>query len=110
MDAAKSEAAEVIAESSSDGYSVTGLKKASTARNADIAAKAGKVALYQNGESVASIKEGGVIITASGAICKVVKFNNTASGDATVEGITMKGGLGAIKSVDVSAATANFSK
>ena len=111
MDVAKSEAAEVIAESSEDGYSVTGLKKASTAKNAEIAAKAGKVALYQNGESVASIKEGGVIITASGAICKIVKFdNNTSTGDAPVEGITMKGGLGAIKSVDVSAATANFSK
>jgi hypothetical protein len=110
MDAAKSEAAEVIAESSADGYSVTGLKKASTAKSADIAAKAGKVALYQDGKSVASITEGGVIITESGAICKVVKFNNTASGDATVEGITMKGGLGAIKSVDVSAAAANFSK
>ena len=110
MDVAKSEAAEAIAESSADGYSVTGLKKASTAKSADIAAKAGKVALYQNGSSVASITEGGVIITESGAICKVVKFNNTASGDATVEGITMKGGLGAIKSVDVSAAAANFSK
>jgi hypothetical protein len=110
MDAAKSEAAEVIAESSADGYSVTGLKKASTAKNADIAAKAGKVALYQDGKSVASITENGVIITESGAICKVVKFNNTSSGDATVEGITMKGGLGAIKSVDVSAAAGNFSK
>lgn len=110
MDVAKTEAAEVIAESSADGYSVTGLKKASTAKSADIAAKAGKVALYQNGSSVASITEGGVIITESGAICKVVKFNNTASGDATVEGITMKGGLGAIKSVDVSAAAGNFSK
>lgn len=110
MDVAKTEAAEVIAESSDDGYSVTGLKKASTAKNAEIAAKAGKVALYQDGTSVASIKEGGVIITESGAICKIVKFNNTSTGDATVEGITMKGGLGAIKSVDVSAASANFSK
>ena len=107
---AKTSAAEVIAESSADGASVTALKKASTANSADVKAKAGKVALYQNGASVASITEGGVIITASGAICKVVKFNNTASGDATIEGITMKGGLGAIKSVDVSAAQANFSK
>ena len=107
---AKTSASEVIAESSSDGYSVTALKKASTASSADVKAKAGKVALYQNGASVASITEGGVIITESGAICKVVKFNNTASGDATIEGITMKGGLGAISKVDVSAAAANFSK
>ena len=110
FDVAKTKASEVIAESSADGNSVTALKKASAAKNADVKAKAGKVALYQNGASVESITEGGVIITASGAICKVVKFTNTASGDATIEGITMKGGLGAIKTVDVSAAQANFSK
>lgn len=110
VDVAKTSSAEVIAESSADEYSVVGLKKASAAKSADVKAKAGKVALYQNGTSVESIKEGGVIITASGAICKVVKFTNSANGDATIEGITMKGGLGAIKSVDVSAAQANFSK
>lgn len=110
QDIAKTSSAEVIAESSADGYSVEGLKKASAAKDNTIKAKAGKVALYQEGTSVQSIKEGGVIITESGAICKVVKFTNTATGDATIEGITMKGGLGAIKSVDVSAAKGDFSK
>ena len=108
FDVAKTEVAEVIAESSDDGISVVGLKKASAATDADIAAKAGKVALFQDGAAAETITENGVIITESGAICKVVAFTNTATGDATIEGITMKGGLGAIKKVNVSAFT--FSK
>ena len=90
MDGAKAEAAEVIAESSSDGYSVTGLKHASKAKNADIAAKAGKVALFQGGAAADVVKEGGVIITESGCICKVNELKNTSTGDATVVAVTIK--------------------
>lgn len=108
--AAKAEACEVVANSDETGYKVVSLKKGTNVNSNEVKAKAGKVALYQNGASVETITEGGVIITKSGAICKVVKFTQDASGDATIEGITMKGGLGAIKSVDVSAAEANMSK
>lgn len=87
---AKEKAAEVIAESSSDGYSVVGLKPASKAKDATIAALAGKVALFQDGAAAASVKEGGVIITKSGCICKVNKFENTSTGDATVKAVTIK--------------------
>lgn len=110
LDGAKAEACEVVANSDETGYKVVSLKKGTAAGSDAVKAKAGKVALYQNGASVQTITEGGVIITESGAICKVVKFTQDASGDATVEGITMKGGLGAISKVDVSAAAANFSK
>ena len=107
---AKTSAVEVIAQSSADGYSVISLKKASAANSADVQAKAGKVAFYLNGTSVESIKEEGVIITESGAICKVVKFTNSANGDATFEGITIKAGLGDVKTVDISGSQAYFSK
>ena len=108
--AAKTEACEVVANSDDSGYKVVSLKKGTDVNSAEVKAKAGKVALYQDGTSKSTITEGGVIITESGAICKVVKFTQDASGDATIEGITMKGGLGAITKVDVSAAAANFSK
>jgi len=111
MDVAKTEACEVVANSDESGYNVVSLKKGTNVNSKEVKAKAGKVALYQNGASVETITEGGVIITESGAICKIVKFTqNSSTGDATVEGITMKGGLGAITKVDVSAAAANFSK
>ncbi|MBO7438833.1 MAG: hypothetical protein J6U21_04060 [Bacteroidales bacterium] len=106
MDGAKAEAAEVIAESSSDGYSVTGLKHASKAKNADIAAKAGKVALFQGGAAADVVKEGGVIITESGCICKVNELKNTSTGDATVVAVTIKSGNG----LTVDVAGYNFSK
>jgi len=90
MDIAKSESAEVIAESDDSGYNVVGLKPASQAKNADAAANAGKVALFQNNASVSSVKEGGVIITQSGCICKINSFSNTSTGDATVKAVTIK--------------------
>ncbi|MBO4771344.1 MAG: hypothetical protein J5595_02265 [Bacteroidales bacterium] len=95
MDVAKTKSAEVIAESSASGYDVIGLKPASKAKNADVAALAGKVALFQGGKAVSSITEGGVIITKSGCICKINSFANTATGDATVKAVTIKsvGGL-----------------
>ena len=108
LDGAKYIAVEVVAVSSEDGNSVVALKKASAATSADVVAKAGKVAFFQDGASAEQIKEEGVVITESGAICKIVSFTNTSYGDATFEGITMKSGLGAIKKVDVSAFT--FSK
>lgn len=106
METAKTEAAEVIAESSSDGKSVTGLKAASGAKNADVAGKAGKVALFQNNSKADVIGVGGVVITESGCICKINEFVNDASGDATVKAVTIKNG-GSVK-VDVSGYT--FSK
>ena len=90
MDIAKSESAEVIAESDDSGYNVVGLKPASQAKNADAAANAGKVALFQNNAAVSSVKEGGVIITQSGCICKINSFSNTSTGDATVKAVTIK--------------------
>jgi hypothetical protein len=104
VDVAKTEAAEVIAVSSSDGYSVVGLKRASLANSPDVAAKAGKVALFQDGalvptgtkEKPGSIKEGGVIITASKCICKINSFEQVknasgeATGDVTVKAVTIK--------------------
>jgi len=90
MDVAKTKAAEVIAESSSDGYSVVALKPASKAKNADAAAMAGKVALFQGGAAAETVKEGGVIITKSGCICKINSFENTSTGDATVKAVTIK--------------------
>lgn len=98
MDVAKTEAAEVIAVSSADGYSVVGLKRATLAASQEVVANAGKVALFQNGTLVptgtkdnpGSIKEGGVILTASGCICKINSFENTSTGDATVKAVTIK--------------------
>lgn len=90
MDVAKTSAAEVIAVSSADGYSVEGLKRASTAKNVDVAAMAGKVALFENNKQVEQIGVGGVIITASGCICKINAMDSEASGDATVKAVTIK--------------------
>jgi len=94
METAKTKACEIIAESSEDGKTVTGLKRGSKAVNSEIAAKAGKVALFQNGSAVESITKGGVIITASGCICKVNDIVNTADGDATVKAVTIKSASG----------------
>lgn len=95
---------EVIAESSSDGSTVTGIKRATEAVSATISAGAGKSALFDaNGKSVTGALTTGTIITASGAICKFSLGESNASGDATITGITIKSGLGAIKKVDVSA-------
>jgi hypothetical protein len=94
---------EVIANSSADGYTVEGIKRASEAKSADINSKCGKVALYQNGQSTNVIKDGGVIVTASGAICKVISIQTeSGSADATFKGITMKNGLVQNVTVDVS--------
>ena len=106
FETAKTKACEVIAESSEDGKTVTGLKRGSKAHNADVAAKAGKVALFQNYAAAETITEGGVIITESGCICKVNSIDNTADGDATVKAVTIKNG-GSLK-VDVS--SIQFSK
>jgi len=106
MAEAKTAAAEVISESDEGGYNVIGLKHASKAANAEIAAAAGKVALFQDGVATDMVKEGGVIITESGCICKIKSFKNTASGDATVEAVTIKTVSGL--TVDVSGYT--FSK
>lgn len=101
---------EVIANSSSDGYTVEGIKRASEAKSTDINSKCGKVALYQNGASASVIKDGGVIVTASGAICKVISIQTeSGSADATFKGITMKNGLVKNVTVDVSKC-APFSK
>jgi len=96
MDVAKTEASEVIAESSADGYSVTGLKPASEAKDKDVAGLAGKVALFQGGAVATSVKENGVIITQSGCICKINSFEQVknasgeATGDVTVKAVTIK--------------------
>jgi hypothetical protein len=99
-DLAKTESAEVIAESDEGGYNVIGLKRASKAKDATVAGIAGKVALFQNGSDTESVKEGGVIITESGCICKINAFENAASGDATVKAVTIKSVSGL--TVDVS--------
>lgn len=106
FETAKTKACEVIAESSADGKTVTGLKRGSKANNAEVAGKAGKVALFQNNAAAETITAGGVIITESGCICKVNSIDNTADGDATVKAVTIKNG-GSLK-VDVSGFT--FSK
>lgn len=103
---AKSNKTEVIAESSSDGYTVVGLKAASKATSADVASKAGKVALFQGGAATDLVKEGGVVITESGCIVKINKFNNTADGNASIDAVLIKSVSGL--TVDVSGYT--FSK
>ena len=109
MAEAKNAAAEVISESDEGGYNVIGLKHASKAADASIAAAAGKVALFQNGAETDMVKEGGVIITESGCICKINSFkNNSSSGDATVEAVTIKKNDKLGITVDVSGYT--FSK
>jgi len=105
-DAKSAKQAEVIAVSSDDGYTVEGLKRASKAASAEVAANAGKVALFQNGAAAEQIKAGGVIITESGCICKINSLDSDASGDATVKAVTIKSVSGL--TVDVSGYT--FSK
>lgn len=105
-DAKSAKHAEVIAVSSDDGYTVEGLKRASKAASAEVAANAGKVALFQNGAAAEQIKAGGVIITESGCICKINSLDSDASGDATVKAVTIKSVSGL--TVDVSGYT--FSK
>ncbi|MBR4324460.1 MAG: hypothetical protein IKP73_02890 [Bacteroidales bacterium] len=99
-DAKSAKKAEVIAVSSDDGYTVEGLKRASKAASAEVAANAGKVALFQNGAAAEQIKAGGVIITESGCICKINSLDSDASGDATVKAVTIKSVSGL--TVDVS--------
>ena len=108
LNGAKENGCEVVAVSDDTGYKVVGLKKGSDATSTEVKAKAGKVALYKNSQSTTQIGEGDVIITASGCICKINKFVNTASGDATIEAIIIKETSGL--KVDVSGSTANFSK
>ena len=100
LEDAKANAVELIAVSSEDGLSVEGLRKATAAKSPDVAAKAGKVALFQNYAAAKTITAGGVIITESGCICKVNSIDNTADGDATVKAVTIKND-GSLK-VDVS--------
>lgn len=96
MDEAQSQyKAEVIAVSSADGYEVTGLKAATNARSADVAANAGKVAFFQDGNRVITdydngVGEGGIIITESGCICKINSITDTPMGDATINMYTIK--------------------
>lgn len=93
---------------------VIGLKKASKAKNADIAAKAGKVAFYQNQKAVDEISEGGLIITAKGVICLVAKIKSIEDqgeyyyNTYEIEGITIADYN--VTSVDISAVTADLSK
>lgn len=116
LDGAKANASkiEVVANSSSDGNTVEGIKRASEAKifkaGGANAGQCGKVALYQNGASASVITDGGVIVTASGAICKVISIQKeSGSTDATFKGITMKNGLVKNVTVDVSKC-APFSK
>jgi hypothetical protein len=90
VDVASKEASEVIAKSSSDGYSVEGLQAASKAGSAAVASIADKVALYQNGSPVSVVTAGGVIFTQSGCICKINSFANTSTGDATINAVTIR--------------------
>ena len=116
IDGAKANASkiEVVANSSSDGNTVEGIKRASEAKifkaGGSNAGQCGKVALYQDGKSVSVIKDGGVIVTESGAICKVISIQTeSGSTDATFKGITMKNGL--VKNVTVNVSQcAPFSK
>jgi ABC-type transport system substrate-binding protein len=101
--------AEVIAVSSSDGYTVEGLKRASEAKSDKVVARAGKVALFDaTGASATQINKGGVIITESGCICKINELTNTSTGDATVKAVTIKKNDKLGITVDVSGYT--FSK
>lgn len=101
--------AEVIAVSSSDGYTVEGLKRASEAKSDKVVARAGKVALFDAaGASATQINKGGVIITESGCICKINDLTNTSTGDATVKAVTIKKNDKLGITVDVSGYT--FSK
>jgi len=88
---------EVIADGSDN---VEGIKRASEARSSDINTKCGKVALFDkdgNAVETGAISDGGVIITASGCICKIKSIGATdaSSHDAKFSGITIKsvGGL-----------------
>ena len=87
---AKSNMAEVIAVSSVDGYTVIGLQKATNAISADVAANAGKVAFFHNGESVKTANEGDIIVTESGCICKISSIQNESTGDATIQMYTIR--------------------
>jgi hypothetical protein len=101
---------EVIAASSDDGYTVTGIKRASEANSKVIAGGCGKTALFgADGKAASGVVTEGTIVTKAGAICKFKLNESDASGDATFTGITMKSGLGAIKKVDVSQ-VGDFSK
>ncbi|MBQ3617558.1 MAG: leucine-rich repeat protein [Bacteroidales bacterium] len=107
---AKENSVDIYSKSAEDGYNVIGFKKASTARSADVAAKAGKVAFFQNGTSVEEVSEGGVIITESGVICLISKITNNQDAIASVEGYIIKEGKADIESVDVSALSSTMSK
>ncbi len=100
------DAAEVIAVSSPDGYTVEGLKRATEAKNSDIAAYAGKVTLLQDGNVVSQVGEGGVIITKSGVICKIISIENDASGVASIKMATYKSVGGLV--VDVSSVAFDY--
>ncbi|MBO7596655.1 MAG: hypothetical protein J6T70_06390 [Bacteroidales bacterium] len=99
---AKEVGCEVIAQSDESGINVVGLIKGTNAKSSDVAVHSGKVAFFQNGSAVATIKEGGVIVTESGVIFRIKQINNTTSGEATIEGVTIKKGLESIQSVDIS--------
>jgi len=89
---AKTKACEVVAVSSTDGLSVTGLKKGSKANDPSVAGAAGKVAFFEGGKDVDEITTpaGAVIITASGCICKINSLTADASGDAFIKAVTIK--------------------
>ena len=91
METATTYPAEVIAESSYDGY-VAGLRAAIHATNAAVAAKAGKVAFFQDGNRVDnSVGVGATIITESGCICKVNSIQlDASSADAQITMYTIK--------------------
>lgn len=116
MSNAKEYPTEVISICGEDNEIVIGLKKASQAKNADIAAKAGKVAFYQNREAVDEISEGGLIITAKGVICLVAKIKSIEDqgeyyyNTYEIEGITIAKNEYGYIDVDISAVSADLSK
>ena len=87
---AKTKAAEVIAISSDDGYSVMGLKKATDARSLQVVAIAGKVAFFQDGLAESEVGVNGVIFTESGCICKINSIVNDYNGNAIINMYTIK--------------------
>jgi len=107
---AKEISVDIIAISSEDKCSVIGFKKATQAPNTDVAAKAGKVAFFQNGTSIEEVLEGGVIMTESSVICLISKITNNQDAIAYVEGYMIKKGMADVESVDISAVSSYLSK
>ena len=69
---------ELVSVSSNDGNYVIGLKKATSVKNKEVAAKANKVILFNENMRQTDEITQGHIITESGCICKIYEINNTA--------------------------------